>query len=257
MKARGKTILKRTLVNLCFPLVTVGVMVSVYAAAAAVANESLILPRIGEILGETGRLLIMGSFYKSLSLTLLRSLLAFAAAFVIGGSLGIAANANRAVEKLLSPLMVLLRAIPTMAVIFLLVLWFRSSFAPMAVAFTILMPLCYTETKTALSSLDGGIFEMCKVYNVPKKRVLTHFVLPQIAPTLIESSAGNLSFAVKLVIAGEALAQTAAGLGGALNLANVYLETARLMAITLIAVAVCFALEFAVKLLLLPSRRWR
>lgn len=257
MKTDKRTILKRTLVNLCFPLVTVGVIVAVYSIAVAVANESLILPRLSEIFVEVGRLLAKGSFYKSLLFTLLRSLAAFAAAFVIGGALGIAANASKAVEKLLLPLMVLLRAIPTMAVIFLLVLWFRSAYAPMFVAFTILMPLCYTETKTALSSLDGGIFEMCRVYNVPKKRILARFVLPQIAPPLIDGAAGNLSFAVKLVIAGEALAQTATGLGGALNLANIYLETARLMAITLIAVVVCFVLEFAVRLLLLPSRRWR
>ena len=257
MSGNRRTTLKRAIANLCFPLVTVGFIAAVYATAAAIVGESLILPRLGEILAEAGKLLTKSSFYKSLLFTLLRALAAFAAAFVAGGALGIAANASGAVEKLLSPLMVLLRAIPTMAVIFLLVLWFRSAYAPMIVAFTILLPLCYAETKTALSSLDGGIFEMCKVYAVPKRRVLARFVLPQIAPPLIDGAAGNLSFSVKLVIAGEALAQTAAGLGGALNMANVYLETARLMAITLSAVVVCFVLEFSIRLLLLPSRRWR
>ena len=182
MSGNRRTTLKRAIANLCFPLVTVGFIAAVYATAAAIVGESLILPRLGEILAEAGKLLTKSSFYKSLLFTLLRALAAFAAAFVAGGALGIAANASGAVEKLLSPLMVLLRAIPTMAVIFLLVLWFRSAYAPMIVAFTILLPLCYAETKTALSSLDGGIFEMCKVYAVPKRRVLARFVLPQIAP---------------------------------------------------------------------------
>ena len=119
------------------------------------------------------------------------------------------------------------------------------------------MPLSYTQMYNALSSLDDGIFEMSKVYRVPKSRILTKFVLPQIAPQLIEATAGNLSFSVKLVIAGEALAQTASSLGGMINNANVYLETARLMAVTLLAVAVCFILEGAVKLLLLSCRRWQ
>ena len=74
---------------------------------------------------------------------------------------------------------------------------------------------------------------------------------------MIDGAADDLSFSVKLVIAGEALAQTALGLGGMLSLANIYLETARLIAVTVLAVVVCFIIESAVRLLLIPLGRWR
>lgn len=257
MTKEKRTILKRIAVNLGFPLITVAALIVIYAVAAAIAGESLILPQLNEVLIAAGQLMTKASFYKALLFTLLRAAAAFVAALAVGGALGIAAFKSKVVERLLSPLMVLLRAIPTMAVIFLLVLWFRSTLAPAIVAFTILLPLCYAQTVAALSSLDISLLEMSKAYEVPKKRVLTRFILPQIAPPLIDGAAGDLSFSVKLVIAGEALAQTAVGLGGALSLANIYLETARLMAITLLAVVVCFCLEGLIRLLLIPSRRWR
>lgn len=254
--AKRRESLKRTLINLSFPLITIAVMLSLYALAAAIADESLILPKIGETLAEAGRLLKSALFYKSLAFTLLRSFIAFAAAFVIGSALGAAAYFSPTTEKLLSPLMVFLRAVPTMAVIFLLVLWFRSNAAPAIVAFTVLLPLSYTAAKNALESLDRGLFEMSRAYDVPRSRMFLGFILPQTAPPLIDSAAGNLSFSVKLTVAGEALAQSALGLGGILNLANVYIETARLMAVTLLAVVVCFILEGAVRLLKLPLKKW-
>ena len=256
-KRKNKKAVIAVLINLCYPLASVSILVAVYAVAAAAANENLILPNWGEIFSAATNLLSQVSFYKSLLMTLLRSAAAFAAAFLIGGALGVGAKYCEPLRRLFTPLMTLLRAVPTMAVIFLLVLWVRSAYSPAIVSFTILMPLSYTQMYNALSSLDDGIFEMSKVYRVPKSRILTKFVLPQIAPQLIEATAGNLSFSVKLVIAGEALAQTASSLGGMINNANVYLETARLMAVTLLAVAVCFILEGAVKLLLLSCRRWQ
>ena len=253
----GQTAVKSALINLLFPLVSVAAMIALYAIAAAVVGESLVLPKISEILKEAGKLAVSAEFYKALVFTLLRALAAFAAAFVVGSALAVAANRLKPLKKALAPIMTFLRAVPTMAVIFLLTLWFRSVFAPVVVAFTVLMPLSYSQTAAALASLDDGIFEMCKVYKVPKKKVLTKFVLPQIVPQIADSAAGNLSFGVKLVIAGEALAQTAASLGGALNLANIYIDTARRLAITLSAVAVCCAVESAVRLVALLSRRWR
>lgn len=257
MSEKQKKILKRLAVNIGFPLITVAVLIAAYETAAALIDESLILPRLKEVLKEVFRQLTKPTFYKSLGLTLVRAFVSFAAALAVGGALGIASYKSRAAEKLLLPVMTVLRAIPTMAVIFLIVLWFRSGIAPAVVAFTVLMPLSYGRTRSALGSLDSMLFEMSKVYEVPKTRVLTKFVLPQIAPTMIDGAADDLSFSVKLVIAGEALAQTALGLGGMLSLANIYLETARLIVVTVLAVVVCFIIESAVRLLLIPLGRWR
>lgn len=257
MGDKRKKILKRAIVNIGFPILSVAALIAVYAAAAAVVNESLILPNWGEIFRETGRLLSDGGFYKALAWTLLRAFIAFLCAFAVGFALGAAAFCSKTAERFIFPVTVAVRALPTVAVIFLFVLWFRSVFAPAVIAFTVIMPMFYTSSRAALDTLDKQIFEMSRVYKVPKKRVIAKFVLPQIAPPLIDAAAGNLSFAVKLVIAGEALAQTAVGLGGTLNLANAYLETARLMAVTMLAVVVCFILEGAVSLLKIPSGRWR
>ena len=103
-------------------------MIALYAIAAAVVGESLVLPRISEILKEAGKLAVSAEFYKALVFTLLRALAAFAAAFVVGSALAVAANRLKPLKKALAPIMTFLRAVPTMAVIFLLTLWFRSVF---------------------------------------------------------------------------------------------------------------------------------
>lgn len=258
LSVREKTlkIIKKAAKEFAFPCLSVMTLIGVYAVFAAIVGESLILPTPAEVATAVVRLLKSGLFYAYFFGTILRALCAFALSLVVGGIFGFAAFASKVSEKVLFPIMTILRALPTIAIIFLLILWFPSVFSPIAVAFTVIMPLFYGQTLASLTALDKGLFEMSEVYEVPRKRVLLNFVLPEIFPRLITDAAGDLSFSVKLVIAGEALAQTASSIGGTLALAGAYLETAKLAAVTILAVAICFLLERLCLLLKKNSERW-
>lgn len=234
---------KRALLNLLFPVGSVAVLVSVWAIAAAVTADRLILPSPGETAFEFFGLLGQGAFWASFAMTFVRSLLAYAAAGVLAFLLAWASR-FAAVRRALSPLMSVLRAAPTMAVIFLFLIWVRARWSPVYVAVTVLLPTMYAGFIEAFDAIDPGLAEMSRVYDVPGGVRLKKMYLPLLTPPLI-GSLHYLSLALKLVVAAEALAMTATSLGAMLYVANINFETARLLAVSLAAVLAGFCIDGA------------
>lgn len=76
MNKKGSKIL-----NIAVPLVTIACIFAVWAAAAAVTDEEIILPRPSSALKEFFALFADKKFYEAYFTTLLRSLVAFAVSF--------------------------------------------------------------------------------------------------------------------------------------------------------------------------------
>lgn len=97
-----------------------------------------------------GMFLLMGKSltWVSLGYSLLRLLISFAISTVVGVVLGILAGYFEPVEKVLAPLITILRAIPTIAVLFLLIVYVPHFY--LYVVFLLLFPLIYQ------ASLEGS-----------------------------------------------------------------------------------------------------
>lgn len=233
--------------NLIFGAAAIAVVIGVWFVAAAIVGEGMILPDPLLTVSALFTMMSAGSFWAAFGLTFLRSVVSFLASLVLAYALAVASYLFPILKKLLSPIVTILRAVPTMAIIFLLILWAGSSLAAVLVSVAIVLPMLYSGFSAAISETDVSLTEMSKVYRVPKKRMLAKFVLPGFLPSVIELSASGLSMSVKLVVAAEALAQTAKSLGQIMQLSNIYLETARLMAVALVVVVLCLILEAAVR----------
>ena len=142
-----------------------------------------------------------------------------------------------------------------MSLIFLCLIWFSSQISPAIVSFAVLFPMLYTTFLSSLNGVDNKILDMSKVYNVPRSRVILKAFLPHVFYGVFLDLAAALSFNVKLIIAAEAWAQTRPSIGVAMYKANVNLLTARLFALTVVAIALGFLLEGLMKLIRLFLRR--
>lgn len=240
---------KQKIFNALMPILSLCTIVILWAITAKAVGMDILVPSISSTFQGLGKLLSSSEFYVSVGWTLLRSLVAFSIAFVCGMLLSIVASLSPYIKRFLSPIVVLLRVIPTMSIILLSIIWLTSAQTPILVAFVIIFPLIYGGYLSAIENVDGGLIEMAKIYKVPLSKRIFSLYIPQTATALMNVVQNTIGLTLKLVIAAEVLAQTKESIGLNMQLANLYLETPTLIAWTIVAVVLGGLLESIVLLI--------
>ena len=118
---------KDKLLNLILPLITLSCLLLIWAMGAVVTDSEYILPSIGLTLRHMLNLFGSGKFYTALFFTIKRSVISFLLSFVISAVFAFLANKSKVAERLILPLISIIRALPTLAVILLLLFWTKES----------------------------------------------------------------------------------------------------------------------------------
>ena len=231
------------ILNFALPLITVAVILLLWAAAARAVDSEYILPTVGETLTALFGLLKSAAFYRAFFGTLLRPRIAFLLSFVFAFITAFAAYKSDGVKRALSPLIVVTRALPTIAVVLLLVVWTNSRVAPVIVTMLVVFPTLYNNLYAALNGIDPELDEMCRVFGVSNKKRLIKVVFPQVAPEFISAAGAGITLNLKLMVAAEVLSQTARSMGYLLNTAKVYFEISSMLALVFVTVVTGLIIE--------------
>lgn len=251
-KAKLKSIIVRF-----SPLITVGVFILIWYIAAIAVDIELILPRPALVFKELLALISGKTFWTAVGGTLSRSFTGFAISFALAMILAVAGFAIKPIHRAFSPLVIISRAIPTMSVILLSLIWLTSQTSPILISSLIMFPMFYSDFCSALNNIDKGVIDMAKLYKVGAKDIVTRLYIPNILPSVLDSVRSGISFNVKIVIAAEVLAQTRQSMGISMQISRVMLDTASLLAWTAAAVAISYALELIVELIKRFAVKWR
>lgn len=225
-------------------------------ACALIGNE-YILPSFPDTMRALWRTLGEGDFWRAFAGTLLRTLWAFLCSFAAGTLLALCARLRGEVRAFLAPVVSIVRTVPTMAVILALLLWTTPSVAPVIVSVLVLLPAVYAAALAAFDEAEEGYGRLCAAYRVSVWRRIGRMYLPLAMPSLLAQAGGILSMGLKITISAEVLANTYRSLGGMMQEAKMFVDAPTLLALTLLAVVLGFALEgifaFAARLVV----RWR
>ncbi len=232
-----------------FPLLSLALFIVVWYCAAAAIKSEFLLPKPTVVAKEFIAALSSSKFYASLFTTAGRALGSFACAFLLAGGLAVLAYNFLWIEKFCYPLVLLMRVTPTMSVIFLTIVWFDSSFSPFATCYFVIFPMVYAGVLSALKRVDKRLLQMADVYGFSEKDRVFGLYLPQIAGAVYSDASSQLSFTVKLAVAGEAVSQSAGSLGFLLQSAKANLETGMMFAYSIAAVILGFLFELALTLI--------
>lgn len=247
---------KSILKNLIYPLVSLAAFFLLWQIAAAVVDFKLILPPPADVFGQL-LVVVRGSFFwRAVWGTLARSLKGFVFSAVAATVLALASAKFSLLHRMLSPIITLIRSVPTMSIILLVLVWLSSANSPVLVAAMIVFPMMYSNFYFAFNNVDRDILQMSKVYKVNNVTVFKDFYLPSVAPSFLETLKSSISLNLKVVIASEVLAQTKFSMGMLMQNAQIYMNTAELLAWTIVAVLLSFALEGAVAVVKLAVIRW-
>lgn len=251
MLKRGRNTKFKKFLPFVFIVIGVLFLFLIWAIASWILKSqgNYALPNPIEVLSALFALLFTSSSLKTyldIGWTLYRLFLSFIFAFIFGLIFGIIAGLFPLFERFFSPFVLLLKTIPTVAVVMLLTGLFTgisyrdfASYIPVILGWVIIFPLIYEaikkgfqevnkETKEALT-LEGATYKILTVKDV---------YLPSAAPYMLLSFLQSLGLGLKVIIMAEVLAGSSVGygLGIAIMVSRDLLEMDELLAYCLIAI---------------------
>lgn len=181
------------------------------------------------------------AFIKAELLTLARIFLGFIIGCIGGFLIGIATHISKILYSLLSPILKIIRAIPVVAIIILMYLFFSSSTLPILIVSLMVLPIVWQTVNDGLENTDKTLLEMAKVFNLTNSKTLLNVKLPSIMPNLISSFVNALGLAWKSGVAAEVICLPNHSLGtmlwqskGSINFDEVYAVTLTVVILSVI-----------------------
>ena len=238
---------KKLLFSVIQAVVLFAVVVAVWYVAAALVKSDLILPQPHEVLILTFQLLGKGSTYLALLYTVLRAVIAFVVSLAFAVALTLLTGCYPKAKFSVGVVVSFLRALPTIAVILITLILFNSFITPVIVAFLVVFPVIFGVLNRTLNH-NAKLLDLCKVYQVKSAKKVKIVLFPLIAEELATIVKENLPLCLKIVVAGEVLALPLRGIGREMYVGKVNLDTASVVALTILTLVVCFVISGVVSL---------
>jgi len=227
---------------------------AVWEATALIIDQPLYLPSVTESLRALYGIVFYMDFWINVGATFLRVLLGLSISFVVGVLLGIASAKSKFIAMLFSPFLSTMKAIPTMSIIILALVWLRTGIVPVFVCFILCFPIIYTNTLNGIRNIDEKLIELCDIYRIGKKRKLLGVIIPSIKPYILSAVMVCVGLSWKSTIAAEVLSAPALSMGYQLFTTKVYLDIPELFAWTIVVVAFSMIIERLIKSLLKDNK---
>lgn len=251
-----KNFLSEKKLNILFTAVSLLSILAVWLVAYYSVRNDYVIPSVQDTFKSFGECLISGAFWTAFAFTLLRTALASVLSFLLAVISAVFSVLSKTFAAIFKPLIAVLRALPTLAVALILLIWTSPNTAPVIVTVLVLFPISYSQIMAAIGGIDEGLVEMAEVYNIPRKKRLFKMYLPLILPNILAQTGTNISLGLKVMVSAEVLANTYKSLGGLMQTARLYVEIPRLAALTLTAVLAGLLIELAFSCLERTTFKW-
>ncbi len=193
-----------------------------------------------------------------LGVTLLRLLVSFTLAMLLGCAIGIVLGRNKKLDAFFDNWLVIFLNIPALVTIILCYVWFGlvESAAILAVVVNKL-PNVIVTLREGTRALDQDLLDMAQCYRFSKRKTLVHVILPQLHPFIMGATRSGLALIWKIILVVELLGRSN-GMGYQLHLFFQLFDVASILAYTFAFVGVIQLLEiFVLKPLDNNAQRWR
>lgn len=243
--------------NKKYQIYSILVMLFIWTILAYIINSPIKIPSPYLTFKELVIIVTNEKFIIQISTTLFRTSISFVLAFFIGVLLGMMGGFSNKFFYLMNPIMLILKSMPTIAVILLSLIWLGREISPILVSFLISFPIIYTSVVNGIRNIDKNLLEMVDTYGFDKNKKYKHLYLPSINSQLTAISATSFSLAFKVCIAAEVLSQPKYAMGTGFQMEKVALNTAGVLAWSIIAILLAGIFENLIKKILLNRRNYK
>lgn len=201
---------------------------------------------------------LSGELPYHLGVTLLRLLVSFSLAMLLGCAIGILLGKNKTLNAFFDNWLVIFLNIPALVTIILCYIWFGlvESAAVLAVVINKL-PNVIVTIREGARALDKDLLEMAQVYRFNKRKTFIHVIWPQLHPFVMAATRSGLALIWKIILVVELLGRSN-GMGYQLHIFFQMFDVASLLAYSFAFIAVIQLIEIVVlKPLDRKTLRWR
>jgi NitT/TauT family transport system permease protein len=199
-----------------------------------------------------------GELPYHLGVTLLRLIISFSLAMLMGCAIGIILGNNKTLDAFFDNWLVIFLNIPALVTIILCYVWFGlvESAAILAVVVNKL-PNVIVTIREGARALDKDLLEMAQSYRFSKRKTFLHVIWPQLHPFVMAATRSGLALIWKIILVVELLGRSN-GMGYQLHIFFQLFDVASLLAYSFAFIAVIQLIEILVlKPLDRKTQRWR
>ena len=211
-------------------------------AAVSVSNDILI-PYPLETLSRTFSLFQSGAFYLAVGSTLLRVARGFLLSFLTALAISILSERFPVFHRLITPVLVITKTIPNISYIVVALIWLGAEGAVSAVSFMILFPVFANAFTNRLTGTEPALRDAEWIYPETFLYRLKYRILPDLVPEMLATGKTAAGLGLKVGIMAEILGQVRSGIGRSMNYSRLNLDTAGIVAWTIVIILLSVAID--------------
>ncbi|MDO9105508.1 MAG: ABC transporter permease [Methylovulum sp.] len=224
------------------PSLSLLALLAVWQGVAAYLNSNT-LPSPQTVALVLWQAIQSGELALHLGVTLLRLLVSFTVAMLMGCAIGIILGRNKGLDAFFDNWLIIFLNIPALVTIILCYVWFglTESAAILAVVINKL-PNVIVTIREGARSLDQDLLDMARCYHFSKRKTLVHVIGPQLHPFIMSATRSGLALTWKIILVVELLGRSN-GIGYQLHLFFQLFDVASILAYTIAFVSVIQLIE--------------
>lgn len=217
----------------------------VWQVIAMIVGKDLLLPGPWTVAVRLAGLIVTADFWHAAALTLLRIFAGVAIGAVLGTLIAVLTCASVWCDRLLSPLVKVIRATPVASFILLVLLWVSTGRVPGVISALMVLPVIWGNVSKGIQSTDPKLLELAHAYRFGRGKTLKLVYIPSVAPYFTSGVETALGLAWKAGVAAEVLCYPKWAIGAEIYHARLNFETPDLFAWTLVVIVLSFLVESA------------
>ena len=172
-----------------FTLYTFGIVILFLGwtiISLSIPSSNFIFPDPISTFKEMFVLLSRSYVYKCLFYSTLKMLIGFLIAFVLALIFGTIAGSIKYTDKILTPIIILIKTIPTAALVYLFLVILKSAeYTPVAIVAIISFPILFEAISGGIKNIDKDILDALKLEEVSWIKKLIHVRIPLALPYVL------------------------------------------------------------------------
>lgn len=216
---------------------------AVWVLVAGLVAQPLILPGPGAVVVSLLCLACDGGTWAILVGSGARILGGLALAAVCGGVLAGASVRSRTFARLVAPALSFVKATPVACVVVLLLIWLGSARVSIAAVFLMALPGVYFSLVEGMAQVDKPLEQMLRLHGVRGWRLFCAHTWREVLPFVLSCAKAVIGMSWKAGVAAELIGMATGTVGERIYQAKLLIETADLLAWTVLVVTASWACE--------------
>lgn len=228
-------------------LLSVAVLLAVWQVAARALHAPLILPAPLAVARRLVALAQTADFWRHVAATSARTVKSAAIVVCLGSVAGLLCGTSPRFAAFMAFPLAVIRSAPVVSFILLALFWLGTDSVPVFCAVLMAFPLMVTTVASGCARRDGRLLAMARVFRLTRAQVARYIAAAELLPFFAAGARASFGMIWKVVAASEVLSLPRHALGTLMQTAQVHLETADVLAVTVVLVLLSLLCEGAAR----------